>query len=142
MLESLNAHRDWANELFLEWIAARPEPDAYCLKMLTHVLTAEAVWLGRLRGESPAKPAEDPLAPAVLAALQRDNSPRWKEALADPARVVDYRTFAGAPVRSTVAEILTHVCMHGQYHRGQVAAQAARLGGKCPSTDYILFTRR
>jgi uncharacterized damage-inducible protein DinB len=37
--------------------------------------------------------------------------------------------------------MLTHVAMHGSYHRGQIAA-ALRAGGDIPSpTDYIAFVR-
>jgi uncharacterized damage-inducible protein DinB len=143
-LERLNAHRDWANDLLIAWIAdAFPagEPDDYCLRMLTHVLTSEAVWLGRLRGEAPPKPSGEPLPAAGLAALRLAHAPEWEAALADPERLFHYRNFAGTACESTAAEIVTHVCMHGQYHRGQVAAQAARIGLKCPSTDFILFAR-
>jgi uncharacterized damage-inducible protein DinB len=144
MLERLTAHRDWANAQQLAWIAeAFPagEPDDYCLRMLTHILTSEAVWLGRLRGEAPPKPSGEPLPVVELTAMRLDHGPRFEAELADPGRLVPYRNFAGVACESTTGEIVTHVCMHGQYHRGQVASQAARLGLKCPSTDFILFAR-
>jgi uncharacterized damage-inducible protein DinB len=54
---------------------------------------------------------------------------------------VTYRNSAGDQFTSTVEDILTHVAMHGSYHRGQIAA-SLRAGGDSPSpTDYIAFVR-
>ena len=42
---------------------------------------------------------------------------------------------------NSVGEILTHVAMHGHYHRGQIA-RSMRLAGREPVyTDYIGFVR-
>ncbi|MFL5508025.1 MAG: DinB family protein, partial [Gemmatimonadaceae bacterium] len=52
-----------------------------------------------------------------------------------------YKNSAGEQFTSSVENILTHVFMHGSYHRGQVAS-LVRAGGDTPSpTDYIFFTR-
>src|SRR5207237_7244435 len=56
-------------------------------------------------------------------------------------RGVTYRTSAGDQFTSTLEDILTHVSIHGSYHRGQVAS-LIRAAGDTPSpTDYIFFTR-
>jgi uncharacterized damage-inducible protein DinB len=55
--------------------------------------------------------------------------------------LITYRNSVGDQFTSTVEDILTHVAMHGSYHRGQIAA-ALRAGGDTPSpTDYIAFAR-
>jgi uncharacterized damage-inducible protein DinB len=54
---------------------------------------------------------------------------------------VTYRNSAGEQFTSTLEDILTHVSLHGAYHRGQIAA-SIRAGGDVPSpTDYIAFAR-
>jgi uncharacterized damage-inducible protein DinB len=54
---------------------------------------------------------------------------------------ITYRNSAGDQFTSTIEDILTHVALHGAYHRGQIAA-SLRAGGDTPSpTDYIAFTR-
>jgi uncharacterized damage-inducible protein DinB len=54
---------------------------------------------------------------------------------------VTYRNSAGDQFTSTVEDILTHIALHGSYHRGQIAA-SARAGGDTHSpTDYIAFAR-
>ena len=58
------------------------------------------------------------------------------------ARRVAYRNSAGRAYESSVADIVTHVSMHGGYHRGQIARQLRSAGREPPYTDYIQFTRR
>jgi uncharacterized damage-inducible protein DinB len=54
---------------------------------------------------------------------------------------ITYRNSAGDQYTSTLEDILTHVALHGAYHRGQIAA-SLRGGGDAPSpTDYIAFAR-
>jgi uncharacterized damage-inducible protein DinB len=55
---------------------------------------------------------------------------------------VHYRNSAGNEFDNTVRDILTHVALHGQYHRGQIA-RAMRAAGREPVyTDYIGFIRK
>jgi len=70
---------------------------------------------------------------------------RWKdlgEGDATLQRSVSYRNSAGRDFRNTVEEIVTHVTMHGSYHRGQIARIIRASGGDPPYTDYIQFMRR
>ena len=54
---------------------------------------------------------------------------------------ITYRNSVGDQFTSTVEDILTHVSLHGAYHRGQIAA-SIRAAGDTPSpTDYIAFAR-
>jgi uncharacterized damage-inducible protein DinB len=146
MLERLNDHRAWANRLCDGWLTAHAPSDDYCLKMLSHVLRAEDVWLDRLRGGVPANTIWNVLAAEELAPLRAANDAGLAAVLAgDPAlmtRVFRYSRFDGTPMESTGADIVTHVCMHGAYHRAQIAAHAARTGlPKLPVTDFIAWAR-
>jgi uncharacterized damage-inducible protein DinB len=40
-----------------------------------------------------------------------------------------------------VIDILTHVVVHGAYHRGQIAKLLGRAGVAAVNTDYITFAR-
>ena len=57
-------------------------------------------------------------------------------------RLVAYRNSAGRDFRSRVSDIVTHVAMHGSYHRGQIARQLRSVGREPPYTDFIQYTRR
>jgi uncharacterized damage-inducible protein DinB len=59
----------------------------------------------------------------------------------DLPRGVTYKNSAGQEFTSTLEDILLHVCLHGSYHRGQIAWALRRGGGVPMPTDYIAFTR-
>lgn len=49
---------------------------------------------------------------------------------------VEYHTSNGATFRNSVADILTHVALHGSYHRGQIALVTREAGPTPVPTDY------
>jgi uncharacterized damage-inducible protein DinB len=146
MLQRLNAHRDWANGILIDWHVSLPEAEPYCHRMLSHILLAEEVWLGRILEKGHRSPWAALLPAEEMQAMRAAHRADWADVLAGAAgpleRLITYRTFAGGDMVSSIADSFMHVCTHGVYHRGQVAAQAARAGLKVPSTDYILFARR
>jgi len=54
---------------------------------------------------------------------------------------IAYKNSAGDQFTSTIEDILTHVTMHGAYHRGQIAASIRASGDTPTATDYIAFIR-
>jgi uncharacterized damage-inducible protein DinB len=55
--------------------------------------------------------------------------------------VVLYTNSKGEPWESQVDDILTHLVVHGGYHRGQIAAELRAHGVAPPYTDFIQATR-
>ena len=55
---------------------------------------------------------------------------------------IGYRNTRGEYWTSTVGDILTHVVMHGTYHRGQIAAAVRDSGGAPAYTDFIHAARQ
>jgi uncharacterized damage-inducible protein DinB len=143
MLERLNAHRDWANSLLIDWQAGLADPEPYCHKMLSHVLLAEEVWLGRILDKPHRGPWAAILPVEEMRAMRAAHRSDWEKVLQGAGgpltRVFSYRRYNGDEASSSIADSFAHVCAHGAYHRGQIAAQAARAGLKVPSTDFILF---
>ncbi|MCZ8518486.1 MULTISPECIES: DinB family protein [Paenibacillus] len=148
-IRNLFAHLDWANRKLLEALQAAPAEEASKASVLfLHVLQAEHIWLTRLRGESSEGLAlwVDPVDLAVCAALIDANGDGYRaylDALPEDRldKPIAYRSQAGAPFESSLRDILIHVALHGQYHRGQINA-ALRAGGIEPAgVDYILYAR-
>lgn len=146
-LERMLAYDRWANGEALASLErmASPPPDA--VRLLGHVVGAQAGWLRRLGIPND---FAGPWAEADLTALRvvwTRSLPALWEALwkdsgaSDPAREVSYRTTKGEAFRSTVADILTHVVIHGAYHRGQIARCVREGSGVPASTDFILAAR-
>lgn len=142
----LYKHLAWADARVLQSLRASQAVLKKDLDLYSHILGSEHVWLSRIRG-TPAKVAVWPsltldecerLAAETAAAFDEMVSGLTEEKRETP---ITYRNSAGDQFTSTLEDILTHVSLHGAYHRGQIAA-SIRAAGDTPSpTDYIAFAR-
>jgi uncharacterized damage-inducible protein DinB len=104
------------------------------------------VWLSRINGTTPRVDVWPVLELDECERLGKENIGAFNGlvSLLTPdllKKPITYRNSAGDQFTSTIEDILTHVAMHGSYHRGQIAA-SLRAGGDTPSpTDYIAFVR-
>lgn len=114
-------------------------------RLYAHLAAAAHVWLSRLEGRAPAHAVWPELALDEATALAVESMSGLR-AIADGddaglARAIEYRTSGGAAFRSTVAEMLLQVVLHGSHHRGQIAMLAREGGGEPAATDFIVFAR-
>jgi len=147
-LRRLFDHVAWADRRALEAVAAAPAASrAGAQRYLGHLLVAERVWLLRLRGEAPTAPPLWPeLSPDECAALAEENAAayaRYLDALTpdSAAAEIAYSNTQGVSFRTRVSDVLTHVALHGAYHRGQVATALRGDGAEPVNTDFITFVR-
>ncbi len=111
-----------------------------------HILGAEETWLARIEGRAPraaiwpAGPLDEVLA---LRAEVTESFRAFVSTLrnADLERMVEYRNSAGIAFSTGVADILFHVMLHGQYHRGKVNLMLRQSGLAPVPADYIAFVR-
>ena len=147
-LQRLFDHMFWADRRIVERLAeaAGAGPDE-AMRLFSHVLAAERVWLHRLRGEDTARQPIWPewsleeLRSAVTE--NADGYARYLEETSgeDLAANVHYRNSQGVEFRTPAVDILTHVALHGSYHRGQVAPALRRAGAEPVNTDFITYVR-
>ena len=112
-------------------------------KLVAHMEWADARVLGALRQAPSLRPVALELFGHALAVENAAGFRRVVDALteADLDVEIPYVNSAGDAFRSTRADIMLQVMLHGSYHRGQVAA-VLRAGGATPApTDYIAFAR-
>ncbi len=143
-LVRLVSHMHWADEQVRAGLVRQPDPEAW--RLYAHVLSAELLWLARLSGDPPPLPVWPELdqsdALALSLHLREDfRSFLWRQEVQDLGRLVWYRNSAGANYQSTVEDILLHVCLHGSYHRGQIARRVREADSTPSPTDYIGFVR-
>ena len=145
LIERLFAYDAWANARALAALKDAQSPAA--LAPLAHLLVSEKIWLMRLRGEDTSAANKSPeMSHAECESLAEDMRAGYGSYIDslgedDLGSKLTYRNFKGAEFRTPVGEILTHVAMHGTYHRGQVA-RAVRAEGRAPAdTDFITFAR-
>jgi uncharacterized damage-inducible protein DinB len=142
----LFAHLGWADQAVIAALRQTPTPDKDWLDLFSHVLGSEHVWISRIEGREPQLAVWPALTLEECADVAQANLAAFLALLArmDPdqlARSIHYRNSAGREFDSTIEDILLHVCMHGSYHRGQIA-RAMRQGGAVPApTDYIGYIR-
>lgn len=147
-LQRLFEHMFWADRRVLDLLNRTPiARQQESVRLITHVLAAERVWLLRLRGEdSSVQPIWPELTLVELNAMHAANETgytRLLEGLApeDLEREVEYVNSQGTPFQTPVLDILTHVALHGGYHRGQLARAVQGAGEEPVNTDYITFVR-
>ncbi len=150
-IRRLFEYDDEANAKALSAIrACSPCPDQErAISVLAHVLVARREWLRRLGGIE-GEPTKEffPKGFAIndLERLLGEVRASWQEWLshltdAKIRQMIDYTSSDGKRWRSHVEEVLTHVSLHGAYHRGQLAMLVKSAGGEPPATDFIITAR-
>lgn len=136
----------WANAESLGSLRGGAVPGK-ALRWMGHIVGSGALWLARLRQEPPPMPVWPDLdLEGCAAGIERlaGNWPRYL-ATVSPAGIeegVAYRNSLGENWTSTVGDILTHVAMHGAYHRAQIAAAVRESGREPAYTDFIHAVRQ
>lgn len=139
-------HMRWADREVLAAVTGRPAAGAPVVREAAHILGAEETWLARLDGRQPRTAVWPKVGLDDLAGLletTHEAGTAFLEGLeeADLGRPVEYANSAGATFSNTVEEILTHVALHGQYHRGKVNLLLRQAGYQPAPCDYIAWLR-
>jgi uncharacterized damage-inducible protein DinB len=153
VLLDMIAHMRWADALVADALIAqnfaRQEglPNGNPVALFAHIAATEHLWFSRIEGVTPRHAVWPMLTPSEALFLAAQHADLFEELVArddgqELERVVSYRNSAGKDFRNTVRDIVTHVALHGSYHRGQIARLIRASGGDPPYTDYIQFMRR
>jgi uncharacterized damage-inducible protein DinB len=136
----------WANREVLSAIRSSGGDSHGAVRLMAHILSAEGLWLERLKGEPQSSPVwpEFDLDQCEARAIALEEL--WMEYLRAMSSTgleekISYKNSKGEWWNSTVQDVLTHVVMHSGYHRGQIAS-LMRAGGQAPAyTDFIHAVR-
>lgn len=138
---------EWADRRTVDSVRDIENTPAQAVKLLAHMALAEELWYARLVGrelegvsvfpdddteESARKLAETA---AYLQAFINDLDEEELD------RHVSYKTTSGDEHKNLISGILTHLALHGSYHRGQIAAAIRGAGGIPAVTDFIVYLR-
>ncbi len=116
-------------------------------EIFTHLIAAKQVWIRRLQKESLEGIEIWPDFEAGEVEKQMlEAHKQYREFLSDLseerlAQDLVYRNSKGKEFRTAIRDILTHVIIHGEHHRGQVAKLVRQAGGDPLNTDYITYVR-
>lgn len=145
LLDKLFEHMWWAHDALMSELRREP-PDPDTLRLFAHIMGTEHRWLTRIDAVEPRVAVWPTLSLDESAELEGENRARFRELLASPrdvlARRIRYRNSLGHDFDNDVEEILTHVALHGHYHRGQIARVMRASGREPVYTDYIGYLRK
>lgn len=137
-------HEYWANQRVAEAVLALEEIPAKARKLMNHIIGAQDTWIKRIRGEEggigvfPELDQNEWLSilkanhDALLAIASDENETR---------RIIHYQNTRGDQFSNPVSELLLHLALHAQYHRGQIIAYSRDLIQQPPVSDMIAFLR-
>lgn len=144
-IRRLWAHAARSDAALLDAVRRGNAP-AEALRELAHVLGAEEVWLARLEGR-PSKSAvwPEPALPQIDELIRETHGgfSRYLASLrdSDVDAPVTYTNSAGRTFTDLLGDILLHVMLHGQYHRGKINLLLRGSGSTPVPCDYIAFVR-
>lgn len=119
---------------------------ADALRELAHVVGAEEVWLSRVEGRQSRSAVWPEGSVETIESLLRETHRGYGAYLgriadADLEAFVTYTNSAGRTFSDKLGDILMHVMLHGQYHRGRINLMLRQSGGTPVPCDYIAFVR-
>lgn len=143
-LRKLWEHACRADESLLRALESGDHHEA--VREYGHILGAAEIWLSRLQSR-PSRTAVWPENPIESMESLREQIARDYRAYLSGLREEDlpsrasYTNSAGQEFADTIEDILFHVIMHGQYHRGKVNLLLRQSGEAPAPADYIAFVR-
>lgn len=143
-LRRLFDYDDWANRTEVDHLRGIEKAPVRAINLLAHIIGTQWLWYARLRAESSPMMVWPSLTLDECASHLGELRKLWHSVLdsADFNKTIEYTNSKGERWTSRVDDVLTHVILHGSYHRGQIAI-VVRDGGEEPAyTDYIECTRR
>jgi uncharacterized damage-inducible protein DinB len=140
-------HLNWANQRILETLQSMKGENQEVIRLFSHILFAEKVWITRLQGlDSSRLPIWSEVDIEVCADLVKQNNENLTTFLSslsntDLDKIISYSNSKGKEFKNSVRDILTHVALHGQYHRGQINSRLRADGFEPVNLDFITFVR-
>jgi uncharacterized damage-inducible protein DinB len=136
----------WANRECLRAMRESKTLPATTLGRLAHILSAERLWLERLRQQKQTMPVWPSSTIEECEMLSDEMGVTWRDYLntlgpGELDRTIEYRNTKGEAWSNRIEDVLMHVIMHSAYHRGQIAMEMRAAGVVPAYTDFIHAVR-
>jgi uncharacterized damage-inducible protein DinB len=142
----LMKHEYWASERIAQTLVQLNWVPVKAKEIFDHIVAAHANWYARIIDQEPQLPTwRANLDVQEYGKWLNEFHEKWNEMLSsepeDLARVIHYKNASGQVFQNSIYEILTHLTLHSQYHRGQITTIMRDLVDTPPSTDMIVYLR-
>jgi len=140
-------HLNWANKRILQTLEGHDMPIPKAVELFAHILQSEQVWFTRLKGKDstdmPIWPDADLSICSQLVIYNNSDFRGYLTQLTDAEleRLISYKNQSGNTYQTSIRGVLTHVALHGQYHRGQINSLLRSEGMEPINVDFITFVR-
>lgn len=146
-IQKMYEHLIWANKRILATLHTVKEDQQEVIRLFSHILFSEIIWMARLQGIDSSKlPLWTDVDLEFCEQLVKKNEENIISYLLictkeDLENTIIYKNSKGFEFQNTIREILTHVCLHGHYHRGQINNKFRSLGVEPVVLDFIHYMR-
>ena len=145
--KDLFKHNSWANDRLLQTLEENSISDPDILKIYGHIVSAQMVWLLRIKGlpTSPF-PLWELYKLRELRTMTEESDRNWLDYMEGHRmdtfeEMIFYKNTQDRKFESTILQIINQVLSHSSYHRGQIARLLRERGIDPPQTDYIFYKR-
>jgi uncharacterized damage-inducible protein DinB len=145
--QRLFTYDDWANREILTTLQKLQTPPPRSAKFLSHIVSAEKLWLERLRSQKQTYPVWPEFSLEQCSREIENLGKLWKAYLGsmsddDLSAPLTYKNTRGESFSSRREDTLMHVILHSAYHRGQIATDMRAAGLTPAYTDFIHAVRQ
>ena len=144
-LRRLMDHSGWANSRVLAMLTGVSDRSPDAVRLFAHVITTEAIYLERMRKNDP---FPQNFWPEVgLTEIEEQMSATgaayrsFIDSIGDVDERVSYRNSKGERFNTSIADMVTHLSIHGAHHRGQIVHAMRQPGRPSVNVDFITFVR-
>jgi uncharacterized damage-inducible protein DinB len=134
----------WANRKVIECLERQLVTDEKILSLLSHIISAQFIWLGRFKNQPIDQyPLWKSYPLTELKEMAKTAATQWNTFVleGDIDRVLKYNNYTGQYFENQIEQIMIHLVNHGTYHRGQIALLLRQKGWEPVNTDYITYDR-
>jgi uncharacterized damage-inducible protein DinB len=144
-IQKMYDHVNWANQRILETLQSIEDGNQEVNRLFSHILFGERIWITRLQGLDSSQLTVwsdvDIEGCAELVMLNEASLKAYLTDLVEPDldKLIFYTNSKGTEFNHSVRDILTHVALHGQYHRGQINSKLRATSFEPVNIDFIKF---
>jgi uncharacterized damage-inducible protein DinB len=139
-------YNDWATRKSAESLVELKNKNDKSEELLSHIISAQKVWLNRILGKSAIVDPWHRLTQKDWIPQSTSLTAEWINLLEEIEekefeRRIEYTNSKGEKFINTIKDIIVHVIIHSTYHRAQIAQLVRQSGGEPAKTDYIVYQR-
>jgi uncharacterized damage-inducible protein DinB len=145
--KKLFQYNRWVNNHVLQTLGEMPGPDREIVKLFSHILAAQRIWLRRLSNQEYKSMSGWPDKTfAECKELSRASDTEWVAFLDELVegeldKRFEFTDTEGIACAIKYRDALTHVVNHGSHHRAQIASLMRKAGMTPPRMDFAVFAR-